>query len=149
MAYEIKPKNVLDNTDVAVGIKLPMVSTSGKLFDLSYTNQDQAISNLKNLILTRPGERVFQPAFGTELQNALFEQNTDLLRDKVQNSITSAIEFWMPYISIYSLTIDNVIVSNSYNEEHGIQVKLQVLYNGNLVNQPLTFLITLAGVEII
>ena len=35
--------------DVAVGVKLPFVGKDGTLFQLSYSTEEQAISNLKNL----------------------------------------------------------------------------------------------------
>ena len=49
--------------DVAVGVKLPFGKPNG-LFAQSYTTEEQATSNLKNLLLTRKGERPFQPEFG-------------------------------------------------------------------------------------
>ena len=49
--------------DIAVGITLPFGKDKG-LFSLSYTTEEQSISNLKNLLLTRKGERLFQPEFG-------------------------------------------------------------------------------------
>ena len=55
--------NPLDfEKDVAIGITLPFGKNKG-LFSLSYTTEEQSISNLKNLLLTRKGERLFQPEF--------------------------------------------------------------------------------------
>ena len=56
--------------DVAVGIKLPFTGKNGNLFDLSYSTRDQALSNLKNLLLTRRGERIMEPLFGTTIQDS-------------------------------------------------------------------------------
>ena len=149
MAYEIRNAKPIYSTDTAIGIKLPIVTTDGRLFDLSYSNEEQMLSNLKNLILTRRGERVMQPLFGTNLQDSLFEQNTDQLKNSIIDSITTAIDFWLPYVSIESLTADNVIVTDTSSQEHGIQVTLTVSYNGILVDEALTFLVTPTGVEII
>jgi len=107
------------------------------------------ISNLKNLILTRRGERLMQPLFGTNLQDSLFEQNTEQLKNSIIDSITTAVDFWLPYVTIESLTVDNVIVTDASSQEHGVQVVLSVSYNGVLVDQSLTFLVTPTGVEII
>ena len=79
MSYEKRYHPIDLLPDVAVGIKLPIVGKNGNLFDLSYSTEDQAISNFKNLILTRQGERIMQPLFGTKLQDSLFEQNDDTL----------------------------------------------------------------------
>ena len=48
MSYE-KRYNTIDLLpDVAVGIKLPMLRSDGVLFELSYSTEDQIISNLIN-----------------------------------------------------------------------------------------------------
>ena len=51
MAYEIQSNTINLTPDGAVGIKLPMIGKLGNLFDQSYSTQEQAISNLKNLKL--------------------------------------------------------------------------------------------------
>ena len=66
--------NPLDfEKDVAIGITLPFGKNKG-LFSLSYTTEEQSISNLKNLLLTRKGERLFQPEFGSDVYSLMFEQ---------------------------------------------------------------------------
>jgi phage baseplate assembly protein W len=132
--------------DVAVGIKLPFIGRSGNLFELSYSTEEQAISNLKNLILTRPGERILQPLFGTELQNALFEQNDDILKERIQISISEAVEFWLPYIGINELIIQTVVAVDGTREEHGITISMKVSVNDIPAETPITFLVTTSGV---
>lgn len=135
--------------DIAVGIKLPFVSKSGQLFDLSYSTEEQALSNLKNLLLTRKGERLFEPLFGTDIYRSLFENNTELLRSNITNSISSAVEFWLPYISIIQLEVNQVIVDANKVEEHGVEILLRVAVNNVEANVPITFLLTSSGIEII
>ena len=133
--------------DVAVGVKLPFVGKDGRLFQLSYSTEEQAISNLKNLILTRRGERVLQPLFGTNLQDALFEQNDDLLRESIETNIIEAVEFWLPYISIRELNVQTVLAVDGTNEEHGVTISLKVSVNDSTSEIPVTFLVTNTGVE--
>ena len=135
-----RPIDLLE--DVAIGVKLPFVGKGGVLFDLSYSTEEQLLSNLKNLILTRKGERVYQPAFGTNLQDSLFEQNDDIMRRKIENSIKTAIDFWLPYVNIVELTVNNVIASSSKIDEHGVVIKLTVQLNGRDAETSLTFLVT-------
>jgi phage baseplate assembly protein W len=135
--------------DVAVGIKLPLSKQDGRLFDLSYTTEEQAISNLKNLILTRQGERLMQPLFGTRLQDTLFEPNTELIRDALRESIISAVQFWLPYITIQRLDVESVISVLGNIEEHGVKVTLIVNVNNQEANIPVTFLVTQTTVEIL
>jgi phage baseplate assembly protein W len=149
MSYE-KRYNTIDLLpDVAVGIKLPMLRSDGVLFELSYSTEDQVISNLKNLILTRKGERIMQPEFGTTLQDSLFEQNTELLVTSIRNSIQDAVSFWLPYVSIDTLTVDPVIAVLGNQEDHGVTVSISVLLNGRKSEQSITFLVTANSIELI
>ena len=147
MAYEIQSNTINLTPDVAVGIKLPMIGKLGNLFDLSYSTQDQAISNLKNLLFTTPGERVMQPLFGTELRSSLFEQNDNALREEIYDSITRSIEFWLPYIGINELIVTPVATIDGVKEEHGVTISLKVSVNGIAVNTPITFLVTSSTIE--
>ena len=147
MSYEIQPNTINLNSDIAVGIKLPMIGKLGNLFDLSYSTQDQAISNLKNLLFTTPGERVMQPLFGTELRSSLFEQNDNALREEIYDSITRSIEFWLPYIGINELIVTPVATIDGVKEEHGVTISLKVSVNGIAVNTPVTFLVTPTTIE--
>jgi len=128
--------------DVAVGIKLPFTGKNGNLFDLSYSTSDQALSNLKNLLLTRRGERIMEPLFGTTIQDSLFEANTDSLVERVKNSVSTAIEYWLPYITITSLAVDRVISQLGAQEEHGLTIKLEVSVGTDKANIPITFVVT-------
>jgi len=100
--WKINPLDLKRNT--AIGVMLPLGGEP--LFKLSYTTEEQSISNLKNLLLTRKGERPFQPFFGTDVYSLLFEQLTDDLEESLSNSLTADIKFWLPYIIINSIVIN-------------------------------------------
>jgi len=123
--------------DISLGLDLPFSEKSGKIFKLNYLSIDQAIVNLKNLILTLKGERVMHPNFGTNLKRYLFEPNLQTLRDQVGTEIEEAIKFWLPYIRISEL---NVVIPEApagsppfVDRLHGISVELTVgLINNTL-----------------
>lgn len=145
MAYE-KIYSIQDFTpEVAVGIKLPIVGRNGNLFDLSYSTEEQIISNLKNLLFTNRGERIMQPLFGTRIRESLFEQNTEILKEKIAIEISEAIDFWLPYIGISNLEIETVIAAGSGMEEHGVRINLEILINGRESEIPITFVVTQTG----
>ena len=146
MSYERKYNTIDLLPDVAVGIKLPLVGTQGNLFDQSYSTKDQAIANLKNLLYTIPGERVMQPLFGTELRSSLFQQNDDVLKEDIEQSIFEAVEFWLPYITITQLIVTPVTSFNGSKEEHGVTVSLKVSVNEIVINTPITFLVTTTSI---
>lgn len=142
MAYEIRVGPSINlQDDVAVGVKLPFLRKDARLFELSYTTNDQALSNLKNLLLTKRGERYFLPEFGTNLQGILFENSIAAAREYIYNEITTAIETWLPYIGITSLTVNEVLSEDSSNML-GYRVVLFVSVNGVNSNTPISFTIT-------
>ena len=93
--------------DVAIGVTLPY-GKKGGLFQLSYTTEEQSVSNLKNLLLTRKGERVFQPNFGSDVYSLMFENIDSDLSSTLAAAITEDIEFWLPYIVINDINVDVV-----------------------------------------
>ena len=104
----------------AVGLNYKSASGGGKgVFVSSFTTQEQSISNLKNLLLTIKGERIFQPDFGTNIQNILFENNTTEVEEELDQTLRADIEFWLPYISIRNLDIVRNI------DEHSFLIKLE------------------------
>ena len=142
MAYEIQSNTINLTPDVAIGIKLPMIGKLGNLFDLSYSTEEQTISNLKNLLFTIPGDRIMQPLFGTELRSSLFEPNDELLKSRIEESLLRSVNFWLPYIAITELIITPVATIDGAKEEHGVTISLKLSINGIDVNKPITFLVT-------
>lgn len=133
--WKINPLDLKKNT--AIGIMLPL--GGDPLFKLSYTTEEQSISNLKNLLLTRKGERPFQPFFGTDVYSLLFEQMTQDLEDSLSSSLTADIQYWLPYIVISSIDVDVNEDTNKIN----ISLNYRVTENG--ANRNITMVITSQG----
>lgn len=124
--------------DVAVGIKLPFGSANG-LFELSYTTEEQAISNLKSLLLTKKGERLFQPEFGSDIYTLLFEQLVPGISENLDETITEDINYWLPYIIIIDLDVEAIEDKNYVK----IQLKFKVTEQG--ANKQITIFVDSAG----
>ncbi len=88
--------------------KLPLETngTDGH-FGLTKTVQEAAKQNLKNLILTSPGERVMDPSFGVGVREMLFEQNDQFARQKIFSRITDQVSFYLPYIEIINILFND------------------------------------------
>ena len=99
------------NEDKYVGIRFPLDHSPEGFFYKTKTVLEQSKANLRNLLLTTPGERVFQPNFGCDLRDLLFEQINNETLDGVDNSIRIALDTWLPYVNINDL----VIVQNESN----------------------------------
>ena len=99
--------------NIGVGIPLPLGGTP--IFANTFTTEEQALSNLKNLLLTRKGERPFQPLFGTDVPSFLFENITKNLLDNLKARLQKDIEFWLPYINIKEIIVDDLSNENRIN----------------------------------
>lgn len=128
----------------SIGIKLPMNSLKSKsnsgIFNTSSTTEDQAISNYVNLLLTRRGERYMQPEFGIGLQEKIFEQNTDLLREDIEYLIQTQSAFWLPYIFNKSITVNVAgdIPSLGGDRENGIHIVIVFSVTESGANRTIT-----------
>ena len=93
------------NDDVYIGLEFPLDHNLTGFFRQSKTIPQQVKSNIKNLLLTSKGERVFQPNFGCDLKNILFEQIDTQSLDEVDESIREALSTWLPYVNVNDLII--------------------------------------------
>ena len=139
--------NPLDfETDVAIGLGLPLVHPtagqsnppvtgsleggdanvgtsrmSGGVFNSTYTTKEQVKANIKNLVLTNPGERYYHPNFGVGAQGLLFENITKDLLKALGNKIESQVSLWLPYVTIKDIEI------NTDRVEHN-ELKIKIDY---------------------
>ena len=81
MAYVIQVNPIDLETNVALGLDLPMSIPAGTGFQQNYFTIDQALANAKNLLRTEPGERIMLPQFGCGLRRTIFEQLTEELQE--------------------------------------------------------------------
>lgn len=128
MAYELSKKVVIDTeefNDYAVGLSLPLKNGDGGFFEQNLTTFDQARSNLKNLLLTKKGERVLQPNFGSGLQDLLFEPIDEEFENKLVDTITESVSTWLPYINIEDIDV-NMNDENKDNNRVGVEIKFKV-----------------------
>ena len=113
--------------DYAIGLTLPL-QMSTNTFNQSYDNLLQLKSNVKNLLLTRKGERVAQPNFGTNLHNLLFEQNDDNLEGKIYQAVESSIKYWLPQLSIAEIVVE---ATDEMKNENQVGVSITFIANYN------------------
>jgi|TARA_B100000035_G_scaffold312573_1_gene324357 phage baseplate assembly protein W len=92
-----------------------------------FVSIDQTLENLKNLLLTRKGERFYQPLFGSDLLEILFEPNISELKQEIQEIITEPINFWLPYVNIES--IDIVTAEDDPTLNHIMRISINVSIN--------------------
>ena len=105
--------NPLDsNKNVRIGVAFPLNETN--LFQGTQTFKEQVKTNLINVLLTEPGERINEPNFGVGLKGLLFEQNVN--KEGLDDVINQQVNFYIPQIEL----VETVVMS----EEHTISIKL-------------------------
>lgn len=150
MARETFTYQPLDlEPDVGIGVSLPFNNAAGgrsatqayntntgggSVFNTTYTTQAQAISNLKNLLLTRRGERLMLPTFGSPIPEYVFGNITanggiaigpDEVSD-IEQDLTDTINFWLPYIILDDVTAE------VYPDQNAVRISItfRVTENG-------------------
>ena len=83
-----------------IGLSFPLRKDKFNDFAMTKNSLQQSRHNIKNLLLTYPGERVGQPEFGSKLRELCFEQIDDNLPERIEEEVRRVISVWLPYISI-------------------------------------------------
>ena len=83
-----------------IGLSFPLRRDKFNDFAMTKNSLEQSQHNLKNLLLTYPGERVHQPEFGSRLRELCFEQIDDTLPERIEEEVRKAVSVWLPYINI-------------------------------------------------
>ena len=142
MAYVIGRKVIKDTESEfdssAYGITSP-TRRGAVMFEQTFTSYDAAKSNLRNLLLTKQGERVLQPEFGTGLHSLLFEQMDDVdFENRLEETITQSVGFWLPYITVESIEVD---MSDEMKDRNMVGLKLGFRVGSDIQLNELTFTI--------
>ena len=102
---------------------------SKKGFFLDLTEQDnQAIkADLLHLILTRRGQRLYMPDFGTDLLRFIFEPNDALTQEGIKEEIRTVVKRFLPNLKLNDLEISEspeseyaAVVTISYTITDGV-----------------------------
>ena len=107
MAYRIQTVNdVTTESEIGLGIDLSFGHPG--IFKTMYTTTEQAKANIRNLLLTRKGERFQLLNFGTDLLSLVFLPSNDEIKELISEEIENALSNWLPYIVVQNLEILNV-----------------------------------------
>jgi hypothetical protein len=138
MAVELGSKIVKDTqsfNDYAIGISLPIQITN-TAFEQTFQTSEQVKSNIRNLLLTKRGERILQPEFGSGLQELLFEQNVDDFEGRIEETINKSLEQWLPYVTAEEIEVDS---SDTLRDNNRINVSVKFRIGDNTDLNEVTF----------
>jgi len=97
----------------AVGFGFPLNNPA--VFNPTYTTRDQIKANLINYLLTNKGERVFNPNFGADLRNLLFDGIEDTTTDELTFRIQNDINLYFPQVNVREIKFNNIPDRNEIN----------------------------------
>tara|TARA_R100000315_G_C5216838_1_gene129660 strand:- start:227 stop:607 length:381 start_codon:yes stop_codon:yes gene_type:complete len=84
--------------------KLPLSLDPQDGFRLTRTLKEVTSQNLKMLVLTSPGERIMEPAFGVGMYNFLFELEIESTRTRLRERIFEQVNKYMPFVEITGIS---------------------------------------------
>ena len=115
------------DNDVFIGINLPFKKSEGSegYFLSTTTTIDAVKNNVKLLLSTDKGERIFQPNLGIGLRRFLFEPITGETTIAIQNEIIETFNFWLPFISIKDIKVE----TTSADGTNPNQISINVIFN--------------------
>jgi hypothetical protein len=89
-----------------INIDFPF-KNSPKGFFLNLNSDDQRAikADLMHLLLTRKGQRLYNPDFGTNLLNYIFEPNDPKTLDDIKEEVTNSVKKYLPKLNIKSITV--------------------------------------------
>ena len=122
------------DTNVFIGIDYPFHRSDGSQgwFASTDTTIKAVKNNVRMLLSTYPGERLFQPTIGIGLQKFLFEQFTPDTRIAIENEIVDAFNLWLPFVEIKELEVEMI-----GNDPVG-KNKLSIYVAFNIIRDPNT-----------
>ena len=101
---------------------------------IALKNETTIARSVRNLVLTIQGERPFQPALGTGVNNLLFDNMDKLTASAIRSELRTTIENYEPRVEI-----NEIIVEPDF-ERNAMDVTLQYFIIGmDVPEQELTF----------
>ena len=108
---DTRVKRFIEDRDprVSVGLDFPISRQAGDqmgYFATTKTTIDAIKNDIRLLLLTQRGERLFQPFLGMNIRRFLFEQVTTDTAIQIENEIVDTFETWLPFVDLRDIDID-------------------------------------------
>ena len=98
-------------------------------------NENSIKQAIKNLVLTRPGEKHFQPEIGSEVYTLLFEPLDDFTAETIQDEIINTINGNEDRVSLES------VICEVDEERNGFQVEIRYRIVGIPLVEQISFVL--------
>ena len=120
-------KRFIEDLDsrVSGGLDLPIARQPGDnqgYFATTKTTMDAVKNDIKLLLMTQRGERLFQPFLGMDIRRFLFEQITDDTGIEIENDIVETFQTWLPFVQLQDIKVD-------LGNQDKNQIKINITFN--------------------
>ena len=97
--------------DVSMSFKFNPLS--GDLITLK--NENAIARAVRNIVLTTPGEKIFDPDFGSSVGEILFENVDDITAVSIQDEIRNCLNNYEPRVDLINVDVDPNFDENQFD----------------------------------
>ena len=97
----------------AVSMSFKFNPLSGDLITLK--NETAIARAVRNIVSTTPGEKVFDPDFGSSVSEILFENVDDITAVSIEDEIKSSLKNYEPRVELINVTVDPNFDENQFD----------------------------------
>ena len=104
-------------------------SNKGFFLDLNSDLNAAIKADLMHLIITRKGQRLYNPDFGTDLLKYIFEPEDGLTLNLVKDEVNTSVKKYLP-----NLKINNLTVEQSTESDYAAVVRIDYTITNDVFN---------------
>ena len=97
--------------DISMSFKFNPLS--GDLIALK--NENAIARAVRNIVLTTPGEKFFDPDFGSSVSEILFENVDEITAISIEDEIKSSLKNYEPRVELINVTVDPNFDENQFD----------------------------------
>ena len=121
-----------------INIKFPLEDDTEKnnLFVLNAVTKDALTSDLLLLLLTEKGQRFYEPEFGTNLRQYIFEPKDNLTINEIEEELRETVRTFIPQLNIKSVQFfDSIDDDGSTVGENELRVLIEFIYTEDVFSE--------------
>ena len=90
---------------------------------ISLSNTSAIARSIRNIVFTSPGEKFFNPDFGSRISESLFENVDEVSALTIEDEIRSSIINFEPRVNL----LDTIVASNPDDNEMNVTIEYEIV----------------------
>ena len=90
---------------------------------ISLSNTSAIARSIRNIVFTSPGEKFFNPNFGSRISESLFENVDEVSALAIEDEIRSSIINFEPRVNL----LDTIVASNPDDNEMNVTIEYEIV----------------------